>query len=130
MAYRMSFFKNVLLDFHGYTWYNNSMLRHKFKNKITTYNGVKYRSKLEAQYAMHLDKLKTDGTVLFYNRQPKFDFPDGNSYTADFTVYYAEGYVEIVDTKGVETPDFKRNIKSMQFHYPYFDVKVVKKGEF
>ena len=56
------------------------MFRHKFKNKITEYKGVKYRSKLEADYAKHLFKLKDEGALLWFNRQVIFDFPDGNSY--------------------------------------------------
>lgn len=119
-----------LFDKDQFVWYNILMFRHKFKNKITTYKGVKYRSKLEADYAKYLDRLKDEGTILFYNRQVIFDFPDGNSYRVDFVVYYTDGKVDIVDTKGVETPDFKRNIKSMEYYYPYFDVNIVKKGDF
>ncbi len=106
------------------------MFRHKFKNKITEYKGVKYRSKLEADYAKHLFKLKDEGTLLWFNRQVIFDFPDGNSYRVDFLAFYANGDMDVVDTKGVETPDFKRNIKSMEYYYPYFNVKVVKRGDF
>lgn len=79
---------------------------------------------------MHLDKLKLSGEVLFFNRQVKFDFPDGNSYVSDFIVWYAEGYTEVVDTKGVETPEFKKNMKTMALYYPWFEVKLVKKGDF
>lgn len=106
------------------------MFKHKFKNKITEYRGIKYSSKLEADYAKYLDRLQEDGVVLWKNRQVIFDFPDGNSYRVDFVVYYSNGDVDIVDTKGVETPDFKRNIKSMEYYYPYFNVKIVKRGDF
>ena len=56
------------------------------------YNGVKFRSRLEAQWAVFWDEL---GATWKYEPQPPFKFPDGKLYTPDFWIVDLALWVEI-----------------------------------
>ena len=47
-------------------------------------------------------------------------------YRADFRVAYADGRVEIIDVKGMETEIFKIKQKIFEYRYPDLTLKVVK----
>jgi hypothetical protein len=92
--------------------------RSKYRNVPTTYNGVRYASRGEAQRAEWLDMQVGLGNVLFWVGQPKFRLgcPE-NVYVADFLVVTRAGvYVE--DVKGAETAKFKRDKKLWKAYGP------------
>lgn len=133
----------------------------KIKHNITAVDDIRFDSKLESDYYIHLKKLKEEGIVKNFELQPKFllqdkfiifegnviegSHPDFKSikrknelevtrsiiYKADFKVEYESGLVEIVDTKGIETADFKIKKKMFKYKYPNLQLKVIThyKGE-
>lgn len=80
----------------------------KYGNKITEYNGRKYHSKKEADYAHELDLLKRakndSQRVVEWHPQVRYDLAVNNVpvafYVLDFRVHYADGRVEYIDVKG------------------------------
>ena len=95
----------------------------KYHNKFTEYNGVKYHSKKEAEFAQWLD---IQG--LAFQRQVRYplvitvDFKDIKiaTYVADFLV---DG--EVVEIKGFWTPLAKLKWKLFCALYPNLKKKVV-----
>jgi len=104
------------------------IVRNKFNNKKTIYNGIKYDSKREAEKAMELDMLKNGGEVLDWTPHPRYLLiprylnKDGKVvrpcyYIPDFWVKYKSGAEAVIDIKGFETPEFK--LKAKMFNYRY-----------
>jgi len=93
------------------------MLRHKFGAVRTERDGIKFASKKEAAYYDQLTLLKQVGEVLFFLRQIPFHLPGGVRYVCDFAVFYADGRVEFVDVKGMQTPEFKAKKKMVESVY-------------
>ena len=91
---------------------------HKFHAKPTEYQGIRFHSKKEAQYAIELDFLKKAGEVLFWLRQVPFDLPGNIRYRVDFVVFLSSGEVIFVDTKGYDTPGGKMKRKMVEELYP------------
>ena len=104
-------------------------MKHKFRNIPKEYKGIRYQSTLEANYAAHLDLLISSGEVLFYLRQPKFHMPSGNTYAADFLIFYSSGDAEFVDTKGKVTDLFLNKMRELEASYPV-KIKVISRGDF
>ena len=75
--------------------------KNKYGNKKTVYNGIKYDSKKEAEYAFRLDVLKKSGEVNRWERQINYKLEVQGikicSYRLDFKVYYSDGRIEYVD---------------------------------
>jgi hypothetical protein len=101
-----------------------------------TYKGKIYMSKLEMQYAKHLDLLhKATGKdrVVFVTEQLPFPcVVNGKkicTYILDFKVEYADGRVDYVDVKGILTPMFRLKRKLVESLYP-IKIKEVYKGDF
>jgi hypothetical protein len=76
--------------------------RSKYRATATTYNGVRYASRAEADYARTLDE---SGQVAWWIGQPRFRLgcPE-NRYSPDFLVALTLGGIIAVDVKGFETP--------------------------
>lgn len=107
---------------------------HKFNAISTVNDGVRFDSKLEARYYDLLKLKKHEGSVLFFLRQVPFHIHGENQsagvrYVCDFQVFYADGSVEFIDIKGMETPDFKMKKKLVEASYPV-EIKVLKRGDF
>lgn len=62
--------------------------------------------------------MQQSGEVLFFLRQPMFELHAGVKYYADFQVFYADGHVEFVDTKGMDTDISKVKRKLVEEMYP------------
>ena len=85
-----------------------SAKQQKYGNKITEYEGRKYHSRKEADYARELDLLKRAKNdaqrVLEWHPQVRYDLAVNNvpvtTYVLDFRVHYADGRVEYIDVKG------------------------------
>ena len=104
--------------------------RNKYNNKPKTYNGIKYHSTKEADYARTLDLLINVGEVKKWERQLKYDFIVNYvkicSYYLDFKVFYSDGRIEHIDIKGIDkktgkpvtsTSSFKIKVKLMEAIY-------------
>jgi hypothetical protein len=112
------------------TWRNlHKNQINKFKNKPVMDNGKRFSSKLEHAYKNYLELLKSQGKVLFYLMQVPIDIIGGTKYILDFLVFYENGDVKFIDTKGVETPTFKLKKKQVEALYP-FTIEIIKKGDF
>lgn len=112
----------------------------KCKNKYhavrTEYAGGTYDSKKEAEYAAQLTlqraALDPKYRVIQVERQPFFilqEEPNKITYRADFRVRYADGHIEVVDVKGIQTPVFKLKLKMMKQKYPNVNVKIIEEGK-
>lgn len=100
----------------------------KFRNiRCQAHDGKNFASQLERDYYEQLLLRWKAGDVLWFVRQPKFDLEGGIEYRADFLVV-SPGIVEVIDTKGVETQEFKIKRKQMLARYG-IDVKLVRRGE-
>ena len=83
-----------------------------------TIDGALFASKAEAHAYQTLKMLKDTGQIVKLERQPRFSFPMGFSYVADFDVTYDDGSRSIIDVKGMETPEFKLKRKCFEYFYP------------
>ena len=101
-----------------------NVVKHKFGAVKCQSDGIKFPSRLERDYYEQLKLRQKSGDVLFFLRQPVFDLPGGVKYLCDFAVYLADGTVEFVDTKGLDTPISKLKRKQVEEIYP-IEIKIV-----
>lgn len=76
------------------------MGRSKYGNKPTYYNGIRYHSKKEANYAFGLDLALKSGELVEYFRQVPFLLPGNIKYFLDFKEVWKNGEIRYVDVKG------------------------------
>lgn len=105
------------------------MSKAKYGNKKVIRDGITFDSAMEAKYYEHLKKLQAQGIVTSFELQPRFVLlpkfeKNGKKYreigyTADFTVYYADGHTEVVDIKGMVTQQFELRKKLFEYRYPH-----------
>lgn len=100
---------------------------HKFHAVKTIRNGLKFDSKLEADYYDELKLRVLAGEVIFFLRQIAFDLPGNTKYRCDFQEFWADGTVHFIDCKGYETKDFIKNKKQVEALYPV-EIEVKYKG--
>lgn len=102
--------------------------KNKYNNKKVKVDGIKFDSKHESEFYLHLKELKKQGKVKDFELQPQFELQPkftnvlgenirAITYKADFLVYYPDGRKEVIDVKGFETADFK--LKKKLFEYKY-----------
>ena len=97
--------------------------KHKYNAKKVELDGISFPSQHEAQYYSVLKLRVKAGEVEKFELQPVFVLQEGYmrggkkvraiKYIADFKVFYPDGRVEIVDTKGYRTRDYKNKIKTL-----------------
>lgn len=96
-----------------------------------THNGITFDSRLEMKYYCDVLCPKVEsGEVTSIELQKKYELQSGFlrnnkkvlpiTYVADFCVEYADGHIEVVDTKGM--PDKVAKIKRKLFWYKFPDV--------
>lgn len=90
----------------------------KYGNKKTVVDDITFDSKKEADYYCELKLLKRTGRVIMFLMQVPFYLPGGVVYKADFMVFYDDGLVDVVDTKGVRTPVYIMKKKQVEALYP------------
>lgn len=100
----------------------------KYNAKRVTVDGIVFDSKVEAEYYELLKIERGTGGIKDFDIQPVFELQpkykhNGKTiqpikYIADFTVYNADGTVDIVDIKGMETPVFKLKAKMFRYQNP------------
>mgnify|MGYP003504488596 CR=1 FL=1 len=103
--------------------------KHKFNAKEVEYDGIKFDSKLEGRFYLHLKQLKQAGEVLFFLRQVPIHLLGGTKLVVDFQVFYADGSCRFIDVKGFETTDFLIKKREVEALY-HFEIEVVKRGDF
>lgn len=114
------------------------MYRSKFnvdKDKSKrTYNNIVFDSQLEMKY--YRDVLcpgVESGCIKYYELQKKYELLPGFirngkrvlpiTYVADFYVEYADGHIEVIDTKGMPDNVAKIKRKLFWFKYPSVDYR-------
>jgi hypothetical protein len=113
-------------------------MKHKYRAKATTVDGIAFASKGEARRYGELKLLERAGKIASlelqpgFQLQPKFRDAAGAShraitYVADFRYYDEEIAAWVVeDFKGFETPVFKLKKKLFLFAYPEYVFRVTK----
>jgi hypothetical protein len=100
----------------------------KYNNKKVVVDGIKFDSKNESEYYLHLKKMKEKGLIKDFSLQPEYILQEGFTkrgakilpikYRADFEVLTNSGEIVTVDVKGMETADFKLKAKMFEKRYP------------
>jgi hypothetical protein len=103
----------------------NKVKRHKFKAVRCESDGIKFPSLLEARYYAQLKLREKAGEILFFLRQTPFHLPGGVKYVVDFVVFYENGDIEFIDTKGKDTALSIAKRKMVEDLYP-IEIKIVK----
>lgn len=96
-----------------------------------THEGIVFDSQLEMKYYRDVLLPKVEsGEVINFELQKKYILQDGFerngkkvlpvTYVADFSVEYADGHTEVIDTKGM--PDSVAKIKRKLFWYRYPEI--------
>lgn len=106
--------------------FKKRIVKHKFHAVKCESDSIKFPSKLEKNYYEHLKLKQKAGEVLFFLRQVGFDIGGGVKYFCDFEVFYADGSVEFIDTKGQDTPLSIAKRKIVEDNYP-IEIKIVNK---
>jgi hypothetical protein len=99
--------------------------RSKYNNKRTTYNGMTFMSKKEANFARLLDSMKMarnpkDKVQSYKTQVPMPIIINGITcfkYILDFEVLYADGRTEYIDVKGFRTSVYKLKKKCIEAQY-------------
>ena len=91
-----------------------------------TVDGITFDSLLEMRVYLRLKREQEDGRVLFILRQVPFHLPGKTKYVCDFQVFNADGTVEFIDAKGMETETFRLKHRQTEALYPV-EIKLVKK---
>ena len=107
----------------------------KYRNRKTVVDGITFDSQKEAYYYAELKLLKRAGVVEKIELQPVFLLQEGFTsfgkkyqpikYIADFTVYYTDGRIEVVDVKGHKTKEYQLKKKMLLKRYPIINFKEV-----
>lgn len=127
----------------------------KFHNIPQSYNGHKYHSKLEAEFAKQLDLKLQAGQIRKWEKQKKLEVNvkiiDGNpvltsetvaelkdkgieayhitNYYMDFVVENNDGSITFYETKGMELPLWKLKFRLIEILYrDKANIEVIKKG--
>lgn len=99
-----------------------------------TYNNIVFDSQLEMKYFRDvLCPLAESGEVTKIELQKKYELQSGFikdgkkvlpiTYIADFYVEYANGHIEVIDTKGMPDNVAKLKRKMFWYRYPEIDYK-------
>lgn len=102
----------------------------KYGAKKTKVDGITFDSKAEAEYYIHLKDRMRLGEIAGFGRQVEFILQDGDGtvirYKADFIVWHKNGEVEVIEVKGMPTPDWILREKLFRARYPRIRLVVVK----
>ncbi|MGP4073804.1 DUF1064 domain-containing protein [Piscibacillus sp. B03] len=111
---------------------------HKYRAHKTVIDDIKFDSKAEAEYYLHLKLLKRVGEIKDFKLQPKYLLQEkfkkrgktfrAIEYIADFEIEHNDGTIETVDVKGMETKDFKLKRKLFEKKYPQKLTLIKRKG--
>lgn len=105
----------------------------KYNNVIIECDGIKFHSKLEADYYLYLKEQKKQGLIKDFELQPRIQliptFKNNKgetvrsiNYILDFKILNNDDSVDYVDTKGFETDVSKIKKKLINYLYPELNV--------
>lgn len=112
----------------------------KYAARKVEIDGIRFDSKMEGNFYLHLKALAEKGEVVSIVPHPSFELQPGFhknghryrpiNYVADFGVVYADGRRVVYDVKGAVTPTFavKKKLYALRYHEPLVMV-AFKKGE-
>lgn len=111
-----------------------SIRRHKFNASKARYGEHVYHSKMEANYAATLDKLKKARDPLkrvrSWERQVKIPLVVNGELIAnwycDFRVTYADGHMELHEVKGMDTEVWRLKRKLFEALHPFWKLVVIR----
>lgn len=93
--------------------------KNKYKAVRTSYNGVSYDSKMEAEHAMGLDRRKTRGEIKTWIRQVTFPLGDPDTVIrVDFLVFNLDGSTHVEEVKGAWTRKWIQDVKRWRRYGP------------
>ena len=90
-----------------------------------TVDGIVFASKREATRYRELRLLEKCGDISGLELQPRYDFPMGFRYTADFR-YSRDGREIVEDVKGASPRDFALRVKCLHYFFPKVNLRIVK----
>lgn len=101
----------------------------KYNNKKTEIDGHVFDSQIEARYYEQVKWLKANAEIQSFRLQPRYILQDAFSkhgkshrkieYIADFEIVHIDKEIEVVDVKGMITPDFAIKRKLFEKKYPF-----------
>lgn len=114
----------------------------KYNAKKVEVDGIKFDSKVEAEYYLHLKEMQEKKEIQGFERQVKMTLQDSFylegvkgkiraiTYVVDFKVTENDGSITYIDVKGIETDVFKMKRKMFMNRYrtPLVTVKKRKGG--
>lgn len=114
----------------------------KYNAKKVEVDGIKFDSKAEAEYYLHLKEKVDNGEIRSFERQIRMTLQEGFylegikgkvraiTYVVDFVVTNEDGSITYIDVKGIETEAFKLKRKMFMHKYqtPLVTVKKRKGG--
>jgi len=90
----------------------------KYGNRASDYNGYIYDSGFEADYAKELDMRLKAGDIKNWERQFKVEIWINGmwilNHKIDFRIEHNDGAFELVETKGMETKDWRLRRKLLE----------------
>lgn len=111
----------------------------KYNAKKVEIDGIKFDSKAESEYYLHLKEMVEKKEIQGFERQVKMtlqesfylETPVGKkkiraiTYKADFKVIENDGSIKYIDVKGIETTEFrmKRKMFAERYRIPLVTVK-------
>lgn len=110
----------------------------KYNAKKVEIDGIKFDSKAEGEYYLHLKQQVTERQILGFERQKRMLLQEGFSvegvkgkirpifYVVDFIITENDGTLTYVDVKGMETDVFKLKKKLFMKRYSTALLKVKK----
>lgn len=98
--------------------------KNKYKAIPVTDGPNRFASTKEHRYYRELLIRQRIGEVKYFLRQVGIHLNCGSRYVVDFQVFLADGSVEYVDVKGMETQVFKLKKRMVESEYPII-IKVV-----
>ena len=114
----------------------------KYNAKKVEVDGIKFDSKAEAEYYLHLKEKVDNGEIRSFERQIRMTLQEGFylegikgkvrdiTYVVDFVITKSDGSITYIDVKGIETDVFKLKRKMFMHKYrtPLVTVKKRKGG--
>lgn len=106
--------------------YHHILSKNKYNNKHTYIDGIHFPSKREAHRYEELLPCLRAGLIQDLVVHPKFPFPMGFRYEADFSYTQPDGKKIVEDVKGFKTDVFILKEKCFKYFYPQLELRIIK----
>lgn len=120
--------KNVIRDFSLAWLRKDQEEQSKYLAKKVEIDGHLFDSKTEADYYLYLLEQKEKEKIDHFELQPTFELQPSFKkngklfrkieYIADFEVFHLDGRIDVIDVKGMITPEFSLKRKLFEFKFP------------